>query len=128
MDGRNKWDIEVWCPHLKTYLTKVVKEYLLINQMPWRPLNLEFFVHHNGFFNGNGSLVSSLARFFSLVYIRAIISAKLCLKILQARIQDSRSSWTNHCKEMDISITNNSKFSGLHSILLHKRIFLNNFC
>ena len=29
----------------KTYLTKVVKEYALMKEMPYRPLNMELFGH-----------------------------------------------------------------------------------
>ena len=32
-------------PQTKTSLTKVVKEYALIQEMSWRPLNMESFGH-----------------------------------------------------------------------------------
>ena len=53
----------------QTYITKVVKEYALIMEMPvdhliWNHLVTKCSFRHDSSFNKNGSLVSSRARFF----------------------------------------------------------------
>ena len=53
----------------KTYLTKVIKEYAHMMEIPCRPLNIvsiddNKFILSQSSFNGKGSDVSLLARFF----------------------------------------------------------------
>ena len=59
----------------KTYLTKVIKEYAHMMEIPCRPLNIvsiddNKFILSQSSFNGKGSDVSSLARFFNILSIQ----------------------------------------------------------
>ena len=67
----------------KTYLTKVIKEYAHMMEIPCRPLNIvsiddNKFILSQSSFNGKGSDVSSLARFFTINLIFIFLIKIIC--------------------------------------------------